>query len=118
MKIWKAELNLFDEDFGKGESYKTYFSFESDDEDYKLDNSKTKYLHFCGWFCDRVPVPVNMTYENTVWGLKVSQGFTEDITKEEQEKIKQDMIEYMRECLIKEKNRTIESYNKKIESLK
>ena len=59
-----------------------------------------------------------MTYENTVWGLKVTQGFTEDKTEEEQKKIKQDMINYMRECLIKEKNKIIESYDKKIESLK
>ena len=116
MKIWKAELNLFNEDFGKGEAYKIIFSFESDEEDYELNNPQTEYLHFDGWICDRIPV--NMTYENTFLGLKVTQGFTEDKTEEEQEKIKQDMIDYMREYLIKEKNRIVESYNKKIEFLK
>ena len=120
MKIWKAELNLlnlFDEDFGKGDAYKINFSFESTGEDYEFNDSRTKYSHFGCWNCDTIPV--NMTYENTVWGLlKVTQGFTEDKTEEEQEKIKQDMIDYMRECLIKEKNKIIASYDKKIESLK
>ena len=116
MKIWKAELNLFDEDFGKGEGYRINFSFESDGEDYELNKPKTKYLHFDGWMSDIIPV--NMTYENTVWGLKVTQGFMEDKTEEEQKKIKQDMIDCMRECLIKEKNKIVESYNKKIEFLK
>ena len=116
MKIWEAELNLFDNDFGRGEAYKFIFSFESYGEDYELNESQTKYLNVYGMFYDTVPV--NMTYENTVWGSKVTQGFTEDKTEEEQEKIKQDMIDYMRECLIKEKNKIVESYNKKIESLK
>ena len=114
MKIWEAELNLFDEDFGKGDAYKINFSFEFDGEDYELNESQ--YLNVYGMFYDTVPV--NMTYENTVWGSKVTQGFTEDKTEEEQEKIKQDMIDYMRECLIKEKNKIIKSYDKKIESLK
>ena len=48
----------------------------------------------------------------------MTQGFTEDKSEEEQKKIKQDMIAYMRKCLIKEKNKIIESYDKKIESLK
>ena len=116
MKMWEAELNLFNEDFGKGETYKIIFSFESYEEDYELNKSQTEYLNVYGMFYDTVPV--NMTYENTVWGIKVTQGFTEDKTEEEQEKIKQDMINYMRECLIKEKNKIIESYDKKIESLK
>ena len=116
MKMWEAELNLFNEDFGKGKVYKINFSFEFNGEDYKLNESQTEYLNVYGCFYETVPV--NMTYENTVWGLKVTQGFTEDKTEEEQEKIKQDMIDYMRECLIKEKNRIIESYDKKIESLK
>ena len=116
MKIWEAELNLFDEDFGKGEVYKINFSFESYGEDYEFNESQTKYLNDYGMFYDTVPI--NMTYENTIWGSKVTQGFTEDKTEEEQEKIKKDMIDYMRECLIKEKNKIIESYNKKIESLK
>ena len=115
MKIWEAELNLFDEDFGRGETYKIIFSFESYGEDYELNESQTKYLNVYGMFYDTVPV--NMTYENTVWGLKVTQGFTEDKTEEEQEKIKQDMINYMRECLIKEKNRIVESYDNKIDAL-
>ena len=118
MKIWKAELNLIKDNSGKGEkTYKNIFSFDSDEENYELNNPKTEYyLHFDGWICEKVPV--NMTYENTIWGLKVTQGFTEDKTEEEQEKIKQDMIDYMRECLIKEKNRVIEDYDKKIASLK
>ena len=116
MKIWEAELNLFDEDFGKGEAYKINFSFESYGEDYELNESQTKYLNVYGMFYDTVPV--NMTYENTVWGLKVTQGFTEDKTEEEQKKIKQDMIDYMRECLIKEKNKVIKSYDNKIKALK
>ena len=116
MKIWEAELNLFDNDFGRGETYKIIFSFKSDGEDYELNESQTEYLNVYGMFYDTVPI--NMTYENTVWGIKVTQGFTEDKTEEEQEKIKQDMIDYMRECLIKEKNKIIESYDKKIESLK
>lgn len=116
MKIWKAELNLFNKKFGK-EAHKINFSFESDGEEYELNSLKTEYyLHIDGWICDRVPV--NITYENTVWGLQVTQGFTEDKTQEEQKKIKQDMIDYMRECLIKEKNKIIASYDKKIESLK
>ena len=118
MKIWKAELNLFNDKPRKEEkTYKFNFRFESDGEDYELNNPKTEYyLHFDGWICEKVPV--NMTYENTAWGLQVTQGFTEDKTEEEQEKIKQDMIDYMRECLIKEKNKIITSYDKKIESLK
>ena len=116
MKIWEAELNLFDEDFGRGETYKNYFSFKSYGEDYELNESQTEYLNVYGMFYDTVPV--NMTYENTVWGIKVTQGFTENKTEEEQEKIKQDMINYMRECLIKEKNRIIESYDNKIDALK
>ena len=114
MKIWEAELNLFNEDFGKGEVYKINFSFEFDGEDYN--SNESQYLNVCGWFYDTVPV--NMTYENTVWVSKVTQGFTEDKTEEEQEKIKQDMIVYMRECLIKEKNKIVEDYDKKIEALK
>ena len=113
MKIWEAELNLFDEDFGRGKAYKINFSFEFNGEGYKLNESQ--YLNDYGMFYDTVPV--NMTYENTVWGLKVTQGFTENKTEEEQEKIKQDMINYMRECLIKEKNRIIESYDNKIDAL-
>ena len=116
MKIWEAELYLIDKDFGKGEAYKINFSFEFEGEDCKLNESQTKYLNVYGMFYDTVPI--NMTYENTVWGLKVTQGFTEDKTEEEQEKIRQDMIDYMRECLIKEKNKIIKSYDKKIESLK
>ena len=117
MKIWEAELNLFNDNSGKGEkTYKNIFSFESDEKDYKLNNPKAEYLYYDGWCCDAIPV--NMTYENTIWGLKVTQGFTEDKTEEEQEKIKQNMIAYMRECLIKEKNKIVESYDKKIESLK
>ena len=116
MKIWEAELNLFNNDFGRGETYKIIFSFESYGEDYELNESQTKYLNVYGMFYDTVPV--NMTYENTVWGIKVTQGFTEDKTEEEQEKIKQDMINYARECLIKEKNRVIESYDNKIKALK
>ena len=27
MKIWEAELNLFNNDFGRGETYKIIFSF-------------------------------------------------------------------------------------------
>ena len=121
MEIFKEILvpkKVFNtEKIKKGEAYGINFNFESDGEDYELNNPKTEYyLHFDGWICDRVPI--NMTYENTVWGLQVTQGFTEDKTEEEQEKIKQDMIDYMRECLIKEKNKIIESYDKKIESLK
>ena len=116
MKIWKAELYLFDEDFGKGDVYKINFSFKSDGEDYKLNDTKSKYLYFDE--CMSNTIPVNMTYENTIWGLKVTQVFTEDKTEEEQKKIKQDMIDYMRECLIKEKKKIIKSYDKKIESLK
>ena len=116
MKMWEAELNLFNEDFGKGKVYKINFSFEFNGEDYKLNESQTEYLNVYGMFYDTVPV--NMTYENTVWGIKVTQGFTENKTEEEQEKIKQDMIDYMRECLIKEKNKIIESYDKKIDALK
>ena len=116
MKIWEAELHLFDNDFGRGETYKIIFSFESYGEDYELNESQTKYLDVYGMFYDTVPV--NMTYENTVWGSKVTQGFTEDKTEEEQEKIKQDMIDYMRECLIKEKNRIVKSYDNKIDALK
>ena len=116
MKMWEAELNLFNEDFGKGEVYKINFSFEFNGEDYKLNESQTEYLNVYGMFYDTVPV--NMTYENTVWGSKVTQGFTENKTEEEQEKIKQDMIDYMRECLIKEKNKIIESYDNKIDALK
>ena len=115
MKVWEAELNLFDEDFGKGETYKIIFSFESYGEDYELNESQTKYLNVYGMFYDAIPI--NMTYENTIWGSKVTQGFTEDKTEEEQEKIKQDMIGYMRECLIKEKNKIIESYDNKIDAL-
>ena len=115
MKIWKAELNLFNKNFGKREAYK--FSFESDGEEYELNSLKTEYyLHFDGWICEKVPI--NMTYENTAWGLQVTQGFTEDKTEEEQEKIKQDMIAYMREYLIKERNKIVKSYDKKIASLK
>ena len=116
MKIWEAELNLFDKDFGRGEAYKFIFSFESYGEDYKSNESQTKYLNVYGLFYDTIPV--NMTYENTVWGSKVTQGFTEDKTEEEQEKIKQDMIDYMRKCLIKEKNKIIEYYDNKIDALK
>ena len=116
MKIWEAELNLFNEDFGKGEIYKINFSFEFNGEDYEFNESQTKYLNDYEIFYDTVTV--NMTYENTVWGKKVTQGFTEDITEKKKKKIKQDMIDYMRECLIKEKNKIIKSYDKKIESLK
>ena len=86
MKMWEAELNLFNEDFGKGEVYKINFSFESDEEDYELDESQTKYLNVYGMFYD--PIYVNMTYKNTIWGSKVIQGFTENKTQEAQEKIK------------------------------
>ena len=85
-------------------------------KDYELNDTKSKYLYFDE--CMSNTIPVNMTYESTVWGLQVMQGFTEDKTEEEQEKIKQDMINYMRECLIKEKNKIIESYDKKIDALK
>ena len=46
------------------------------------------------------------------------EAYRQSLSEEEQKKIKQDMIDYMRECLIKEKNKIIESYNKKIEALK
>ena len=52
MKIWEAELNLFDEDFGKGEAYKINFSFEFNGEDYKLNESQTEYLNVYGMFYD------------------------------------------------------------------
>ena len=115
MKIWKAELHLFDEDFGKGEAYKLIFDFESDEEDYEVNEKKSEYVHFEDWICDRIPI--NMKFENTLAGIKIIQGFTEEKTEKEQEKIKQDMINYMKNYLIQERDRIIKSYNSKINAL-
>ena len=117
MKIWEAELIIIDTDFGLGKQFETRFYFEeNENQQWKLSSNKNNYYYTDGWI--RYDIPVNMKFEHTLTGLKVTQGFTEDKTEEEQEKIKQDMIDYMRECLIKEKNKIIKSYNKKIESLK
>ena len=53
MKMWEAELNLFNEDFGKGKVYKINFSFEFNGEDYELNESQTKYLNVYGMFYKR-----------------------------------------------------------------
>ena len=53
MKMWEAELNLFNEDFGRGKAYKFIFSFESYEEDYELNESQTKYLNVYGMFYKR-----------------------------------------------------------------
>ena len=117
MKIWEAELIIIDTDFGLGKQFETRFYFEeNENQQWKLSSNKNSYYYTDGWI--RNDIPVNMKFEHTLTGLKVTQGFTEDKTEEEQKKIKQDMIDYMRECLIKEKNKIIKSYDKKIESLK
>ena len=117
MKIWKAELIIIDTDFGLGKQLETRFYFEeNENQQWELNCNKNSY-----YYTDvriRNDIPVNMKFEHTLTGYRVTQGFTEDKTEEEQEKIKQDMIDYMRECLIKERNRIVKSYDKKIEILK
>ena len=118
MKIWKAELILINtDDFGFGKNYEIRFYFEeNDNQQWELSNNKNSYYYTDGWL--RNDIPVNMKFEHTLTGIKVWQGFTEDKTEKEQEKIKQDMINYMKEYLIKKRDRIIESYNNKINALK
>ena len=115
MKIWKAELYLIDKDVWDNDNYEIIFDFESYGNDYEVNEKKGEYVHFEDWIGGRIPI--NMKLENTLAGIKIIQGFIEEKTEEEQEKIKQDMIDYMRECLIKEKNKIVESYNNKINAL-
>ena len=115
MKIWKAELYLIDRDFGRGANYEIIFDFELQEDDYKLNDNLDTYIHWEKWTSTRIPV--NMECQSTVGGIKIIQGFAEDKTEKEQEKIKQDMINYMKEYLIKEKNEIVEDYDNKINAL-
>ncbi|NFH01321.1 hypothetical protein FC831_13720 [Clostridium botulinum] len=110
MKIWKAELRLYcNEDY----KYKTYFSFELQEEEYKINEKFNEWICFEDWVSYRIPM--NIAIENNGYtGFKVVQGFDNELNKEELIKLEKDMRDLMKKKLKIDKKRYLEDYEKKL----
>lgn len=110
MNIWKAELRLYcNEDY----KYKTYFSFELQEEEYKINEKFNEWICFEDWVSYRIPM--NIAIENNGYtGFKVVQGFNHELNKEELVKLEKDMRNLMRKQLDYEKVKYLEQYENKL----
>ena len=111
MKVWKAELYLY-----KDNGWTVNFDFEKDDKEYEYNNDRTEFIHSEGWIIDRIPV--NYRYENNMFGIKLSKGFTKELNEAELKDIKQEMKNFLFSCIQKEKEKVINEYDEKLNCLK
>lgn len=113
MKIWKAELFLI---YDLNDEWITRFNFELQDENYKINEYNDKeWVFFKNWVSYRIPK--YMKVQPSTSGFKVEQGFDYELTEEELEQLKKDMIEEMKKCLTLKKERYLQTYETQIQVL-
>lgn len=113
MKIWKAELILFYNDESKWE---TRFSFETDDNDYEINEKTKEWRHWKGWIGTQIPM--NMKVSRTYCGeMKIVQGFDRELSEKELLELEQEMRKILVKKLNQEREVVIKKYEDKINAV-
>lgn len=112
MKIWKAELFLL---YDLNDEWITRFNFELQDGNYKINEHNEEWVFFENWVSYRIPK--YMKAEPCISGFKVEQGFDYELTEEELEQLKKDMIKGMKKYLTLKKERYLQTYETQIQVL-
>ncbi|HBJ1650857.1 TPA: hypothetical protein LA460_000075 [Clostridium botulinum] len=113
MKIWKAELCLF---YNFDNEWETDFSFELQEEEYKINEKFNEWICFEDWVNYRIPM--DMAIDNNGYtGFKVVQGFDNELNKEELIKLEKDMRDLMKKKLEIDKKRYLKDYENKIKAI-
>lgn len=109
MKIWKAELILFYNEYDKWE---TKFKFELDSKDYKINKKFDEWTYCKDWVMERIPM--NMCVEiNYSTGFKIIQGFNRELSEVELTNLRNEMTVLMKKQLNFEKENYLKKWDEK-----
>lgn len=107
MKILKAELVLFND-----KKYTMIFSFELQQQDYKVNEKFNEWTYFEDWISYKIPM--NMTIERYYDNYKIIQGFDHELNEEELKQLEKDMRILMEKQLNYDKEIFLKEYEKKL----
>lgn len=107
MKIWKAELILLHD-----KEYEMNFSFEIQEQDYKVNEKFNEWTYFESWISYKIPM--NMILERYYDNYKIIQGFDHELNEEELVQLEKDMRKAMEKQLNYDKEQFLKEYEKKL----
>lgn len=113
MKIWKAELIL---NINMEEEYVTFFVFEEQKEDYKVNSKLKEWVRAKSYFDSNVPMDMEVEHYN-YGGMRVVQGFDHELTKEELDVLEKNMRKLMVKQLEQDRVDMIDQYSRKIQAV-
>lgn len=112
MKIWRAELIL---NINMEEEYVTYFIFDEQKEDFKVNEKFNEWIHWGGWISTKIPM--SMRIDRSFGVIRVVQGFDHELAKEELDMLEKNMRKLMVKQLEQDRVDMIDQYSRKIQAV-
>ena len=115
MKIWEAKLIL---GFDTNENNICSFKFKYKDKDYQINEKTNEWIYIRDWNIDRIPMDMIIERGYYKFTYEVKQGFDRELTKDELDKLKENMKDKLIKYLNKEKEIYINKMNNEIKTVK